>query len=72
MTAPTRAVAVPLTRREVDMLATYNAEVWRGIVHTDLWKGSMRVLQDRHHRAMTAEYEAQVASANRPRRWRWW
>ena len=34
-------------RYEYDYLATYNAEVARGIVHTDEWKARMREEQRR-------------------------
>jgi hypothetical protein len=36
-----------LSNREVSELAIYNAEVARGIVHTDKWKRRMSELQDR-------------------------
>lgn len=36
-----------LTMKEIDMLALYNSEVARGIVHTDEWKAVMAALQKR-------------------------
>jgi hypothetical protein len=34
-----------LTQREIKMLATYNAEVMRGIVHTEAYRRQMHKLQ---------------------------
>jgi len=42
-----------LSREETDTLARYNAEVYRGILHTPEWVAKMAVLQarfDRTHR----------------------
>jgi hypothetical protein len=43
----------PLTHEEIIALATYNAEIARGLVHTELWQEKMRNLQrifDETHR----------------------
>lgn len=34
-----------LDKLEIDRLATYNTERMRGIVHTELWKAKMELLQ---------------------------
>lgn len=36
-----------LSHEEIDRLATYNAEVYRGLVHTEEYAERMRVLQER-------------------------
>jgi len=41
----------PLTRDETTILATYNSERVRGLVHTDVWHERMTVLQRRFDRA---------------------
>jgi hypothetical protein len=43
-----------LTSAEVNVLAIYNSEVARGIVHTDEWKSQMSVLQERFNKRITA------------------
>lgn len=51
----------PLETWEVERLAIYNAEVSRGIAHTDQWRQQMERLQRRFDT---------VGSVNvRPRRW---
>jgi len=40
-----------LTMHQIDKLATYNAEVGRGLMHTDRYKHEMRVLQNRFNAA---------------------
>ena len=39
----------PLTEDEFHVLASYNAEVARGIVHTTNWKINMAVLQTKYN-----------------------
>lgn len=46
-----------LTREEVSLLATYNSEVARGLMHTEQWASEMAALQSR--------FDATVASALR-------
>lgn len=55
MKAPDNARPEPLTRLEFERLARYNAEVERGLLHTDEHRGEMRLLQFRFD---LAGYEA--------------
>lgn len=52
----------PLTRSEVIMLATYNSEKCRGVVHTDYWERKMTALQGRFN----------VIGFKRPEKRKWW
>lgn len=38
---------LPLEGWEIEQLATFNAEVARGLVHTDVWRARMARLQAR-------------------------
>jgi hypothetical protein len=41
-----------LGAEEIDRLATYNAEVRRGLVHNDAWREDMAQLQEIYNRQM--------------------
>ena len=52
------ATALPLTPEEVERLATYNAEVYRGLVHAEEYADEMAALQRRFIRAQRDEAKA--------------
>jgi len=54
----------PLTREEIEELARFNAEVHRGIVHTDQWNAFMADLQKRFDRAGWMSNSGQIWKSN--------
>jgi hypothetical protein len=50
-----------MSHEEINQLATYNAEISRGLLHSQEWIAKMQELQRRFDR----EYAAQVSE-------RWW
>lgn len=54
-----------MTRLQIDVLAQYNAEVYRGIMHTEEWKRKMRALKLEYDKWIKVEYHKDHAPSPR-------
>lgn len=51
----------PLSKQELNLLATYNSEIARGVVHTSFWNERMTTLKQR----------LSLVGVKRPKKERW-
>lgn len=61
-----------LTEDEMRVLATYNGEINRGVVHTEEWCAAMRELQRRYDEARTLSTDVRMSPAAMDRIQRDW